>query len=153
MPYCEPCDIEAEIKDLNLSKENAIVNEAQVIEFICQEDARIDACLSTRYDVPVTGKLSLKFLKRISIALVAWRVSDIISTRKASILPNGAITQDLSGAAAYKTALKDLNYLKYGDISLPDQKTKSSGVGDSFFDSGNLENCREPCFRMDEDQW
>ena len=153
MSYCSTADIEAEVKALDLSAAGTVPSTAQVTEFIEQEGARIDSYLSARYVIPVTGTKSLSFLKRICIALVAWRVSDIISTKKTQLLPNGVISQDTSGATAYKQAIKDLEAIRRGDMSLPDQAVKESSTGKSYFASQNLEDDRKPVFDMSDQQW
>jgi phage gp36-like protein len=151
--YCTTSDIEAEIKALDLSASNAIPTTAQVTAFIDQESARIDSYLTTRYDTPITGTESLLFLKVICISLVAWRVSEIISTRKTQQLPNGMISQDVSLATAYKRAIKDLEALRKGDMSLPDEDAKNSAAGKSLFASDNLDNSYEANFDVGTKQW
>lgn len=150
--YCLKADIEAEIKDLTLSA-SSIPTEAQVTAFIDQESARIDSYLINRYEIPITGTQSLLILKRICIALVSWRVSDIISTRKLQSLPNGMISQDVSGATAYKQAIKDLEAIMRGDMSLVDSLVKNSNAGSSLFASGNLETDYQANFKINEKQW
>ena len=150
--YCDTDDVNAEVKGLTLSA-STIPTTDQVTEFIDQESARIDASVSARYAIPITGTDSLLFLKRICIALVTWRVSDIISTRKQQMLPNGMISQDLAGATAYKQAVKDLEALRKGDIKLPDEDVLNSSAGNAFFASGNSEESYDTKFDVDEKQW
>jgi phage gp36-like protein len=152
MPYCAETDIEAEIKGLVLST-GSLPTLAQVTAFIDQESARMDSYITTRYALPITGTESLKALKRICIALVTWRVSDIISTRKQQSLPNGMISQDLSGATAYKQAIKDLESMAKGLLKLPDQATSNSSAGASYFASGNSDTSYEKIFEVDKKQW
>jgi len=150
--YCTIDDIQAEIKALTLST-STIPTLAQVTEFIDQESARINSFLTKRYTLPITGTESLLNLKRICIALVAWRVSDIISTRKQQMLPNGMISQDLAGATAYKAAIKELDGLQKGGVRLPDEVPANSSAGGSFFASGNSENDYKSKFDIDTQQW
>ena len=150
--YCTTADIEAEIKALSLSA-SSIPTTTQVTEFIDQESARIDSYLSSRYTTPISGTESLLIVKRLCIALVSWRVSDIISTRKVSQLPNGMISQDLSGATAYKQAMKDLELYRKGLISLPDSTVANASAGKSGFASGNSDAQYESQFDVNEKQW
>lgn len=150
--YCSTSDIQAEIKKLPLDATTPVTTD-QVTEFIDQESARINSYITARYTLPISGTESLLFLKRICIALVTWRVSDILSTRKTQMLPNGMISQDLSGATAYKQAVKDLKALAKGDIKLPDESVSNSTPGKAFFSSNNLDTSFESAFDVSEDQW
>ena len=113
----------------------------------------INSYIVARYTLPITGTESLAMLKRICIALVAFRVSDIISTKKQQILPNGMISQDTSGATAYKTAMRQLEALKKGDIGLPDDDVSSSSAGNAFFASDNYDESYDHQIDVTEKQW
>ena len=149
MSYVTNTEIASEFKNVSFGPSSAITND-EVDEFISQEQAVIDLTISNRYNIPVTGTDSVKILKRITSAFVAYRIAKILNLKKDIPIPEKLVAQDLSDGAFYLTAKKQLNDIRDGKIILYDADVKSSGQGVGSY---NHTNAIDPLWERDTRQW
>ena len=149
MPYATSSDIASEFKGTTFGS-STTVKAAEVTEFISQEEAVINATISNRYEIPITGTEALKVLKSISIAYVAYRVAEIINLKKDIPLPEKVEPQTLDKGSKFREAQKRLLAIRDGKIILTDAVAVSSGQG---VESYNSDNNILPIFERDKDQW
>lgn len=128
MAYCTNSDVSSEFKDITFSGTTVITN-TEVDGFIAQADAFIDSYLSTKYEVPITGSISLLVLKTISITLVKARLLSIMSVKT----PQDKTKQDPDGPTLRDFAMKMLKDIKSGIIPLVDAIAVSTDDGLSSF--------------------
>ena len=149
MSYATTADIVSEFKNLRLDTASS-VKTAEVAEFIEQEEVIINAMISNRYEVPVSGTESVKILKRISIAYVAYRVAKILNLKKDIPIPEKLVPQTLNEGAARMKAEKRLFEIRDGKMVLSDAMARSSGQGVKSY---NSENSICPLWERDTKQW
>lgn len=144
MAYCVNTDVQAEFKDIDITSGTAKISSAKIDEFILQADAYINAKIGLRYIVPVTGTLSLKLLKMLSIWLVASRVSKILQIK------NSVVENETGEKSLEDRALEMIDDISKGKLNLEDATLKSSGAGfSSYAQANNLGYT----FKKGEDQW
>ena len=146
--YASLSDIVAEFKELSIDESSA-VSITDVNQYIEQESAMIEMYLEPIYVLPVTGERALKILKRLAIALVAYRIAQILSISRATVLTDTKTIQEINGGTAYKQALKDLEKISQEKLVLPDATLKSNRDPYSY----NSEQTIEPVFSTTEQQW
>lgn len=149
MPYATSTDISSEFKGIDFGSATT-VTAAEVAQFIEQEEAVINAAVSNRYEIPITGTGSLKILKSISIAYVAWRVAEILNLKKDVPFPEKFVPQTLNKGAKFKLAKERLMAIRDGGMILPDAVELPGGHGVSSYNSDN-NIC--PVFERDKEQW
>ena len=149
MAYVTSAEIASEFKNLSFGTNNAVTSD-EVDEFISQEEGVINLVISNRYEVPVTGAESVKILKRITSAFVAYRVAKILDLKKDVPIPEKLVAQDLSDGAFYLTAKKQLDNIRDGKIVLQDAEAKSLGQG---VESYNKTNVVDSIWKRDTKQW
>lgn len=154
MSYAIATDIESEFKNLNFSDLNAALTSAEVTELIEQEEAVINATISNRYEIPVTGVEALKVMKDISIAYVTYRVATILNLKKdvSTLLSikNKFIPQELNESSKFVLAKKRLADIQSGKIVLNDAVARSTEQG---IKSYNSINSIGPLWERDTRQW
>lgn len=144
MPYSTYTDVASEFKDIDFTSVNSKVLSTEVTEFISQADSLIDAAISNKYEVPVTGTASLKLLKMISILLVRDRILEIIAAKTG----NDETSQDPT--KKYLISPKDmLKSISKGDMKLVDAVVISGGGVSSF----NVDHSIKHVFKKGVDQW
>lgn len=144
MPYSTYTDVASEFKDIDFTATGAKVSSTEVTEFIVQADALIDAMISNKYEVPVTGTKSLSLLKMISIMIVRDRILEIMSVKTG----DEETTQDPS--KKYLISPKDmLKAISKGDTKLVDAVALSGGGVSSF----NVDHSIKHVFKKGVDQW
>lgn len=149
MAYAVFGDIESEFKNLSLTTGHAL-EEAEIIEFISQEEALINATISNRYETPITGTEAVKVMKSISIAYIAYRVAKILNLKKDVPIPKGFVPQQLNEGSAFVKARKQLEAIQSGKIVLNDAVARSAGQGVKSY---NAENSISSVWERDTKQW
>jgi len=149
MAYATTANIASEFKNITFDATSA-VTDTEVSSFIEQEEAVIDATISNRYEVPVTGTEALKIMKSISIAFVAYRVAKILNLKKDVPIPEKFNPQVLNEGSAFMKAKKTLSKIQSGGIVLNDAVARSLGQG---IKSYNSENDILPLWERDTKQW
>lgn len=144
MAYSTQAQIQGEFKDVTFTASTA-VTDTEVAELISQTDAEIDARLSVRYVVPVTGPTSLLLLRTISIYITAARVSKIIEVK------TGESDRDQPRRVEERnTALRMLQEIIDGKIILTDAEEADPHRGVRSY---TYENNITPCIQTTRDQW
>jgi phage gp36-like protein len=151
MAYAAISDIEAEFREITFDDASGdALTEAEITEFISQEEAVINAMISNRYEIPVTGTEAVKVMKSISIAFVAYRVAKILNLKKEVPIPEKFVPQQLNEGAAFVKAKAQLKAIQSGKIILKDAVALSLGQG---VNSYNYENSISPLWERDTPQW
>lgn len=105
MAYSSVENIQSEFKNLTISATTEVTT-TEVTRFIEEADAYIDGVISQKYQVPITGAMSLIIVRQISIYLVAQRVKDILEVK------TGSQQSEQDGRGSFKAfaekALKDI---------------------------------------------
>lgn len=128
MAYSDSDDISSEFKDIEFSTDTA-VTDTEVDGFCDQAAAQIDSVIASRYEVPVTGPISLLLLKMISILLVKGRILSILSVKT----PQDKTKQDPDGPDLIKQAMDMLAQIKKGQMVLSDATLASTEGGLTSF--------------------
>lgn len=149
MSYVTFTEIASEFKNLTFGVSGAVTSD-EVVEFIEQEEALVNASVSVRYEVPVVGVESIKILKRIVSSFVAYRVAKILNLKKDVTIPEKFVAQVLNEGSFYALASKQLESIRIGTLILPDAVTISTGQGVSSY---NAINNVEPLWERDKKQW
>jgi len=149
MAYATATDIEAEFKNITFDTSSAIT-ETEVTEYINQEEAYINAIVSNRYEIPITGNEARKILKNISIACVAYRVAKVLNLKKDVPIPEKFVPQAINEGAAYREAKKKLEMIQKGKVILDDATALSSQQGVKSY---NASNNILPIWERDTRQW
>jgi hypothetical protein len=149
MAYATSSDIASEFKGIEFTT-TSTVKAAEVTAFIEEEESVINATISNRYEVPVTGTEAKKFLKNISVAYVAFRVAKILNLKKDVPIPEKFVPQVLNEGAKYKEAKQLLYAVRDGKIILGDATALSTGQGVKSY---NSENSILPQWERDTKQW
>lgn len=154
MAYATVSDIESEFKNLSVSLGEDALSASEISEFIEQEEAVINATVSNRYEIPVTGTEALKIMKSISIAYVAYRVATILNLKKdVSVLlsvKDKFIPQELNQGSKFKIAKKQLEAIQSGRLILIDATARSLEQGVKSY---NAINSITPLWERDTKQW
>ena len=150
MAYATNSDIKSEFKNISFDLADDAVTDTEVDEFIEQEEAIINATVSNRYEIPLTGTEALKVMKSISIAYVAYRVAKIINLKKDIPIPKEMIPQVLNEGSAFRKAKKHLENIQSGKIVLKDAVALSSEQGVKSY---NAINSIGPLWERDTAQW
>lgn len=143
--YCLVQEVRDEFAGITIASSGTKVTETNVYDWIAQESAFIDACISNRYAISIDSTISpISFLvlKRIAIYRVSERVKNKIEIKT-------SVDQTSSEEKSFvqtRTPNSDLKDIMSGKIDLPDAVLVSS-TG-SVYSHG----C-EGFFRVDEQQW
>ena len=143
--YCSVQDVRDEFAGIVIASSGTKVTESQVSEWIDQESAHINACISNRYQIPIvqgTSPISFLVLKRIAIFRLSERVKSKIEIKT-------SVEQSSSEEKSFvqtRTPNSDLKDIASGKIDLPDALLVSDGG--SVYSHG----C-EGYFKVDEQQW
>ncbi len=148
MAYATDAEIQADFKDLTFST-TTNVKTADVVQFIVEADALIDAYVGTVYTVPVTtAGAGLSLLKLLSRSLVAARIKRIMEVKQEK---NADPSQNVVGVLLSPTAvMKILTDIQKQVIALAGAAALVSGGG--FF-SENVNCDVEPVIEKDTKQW
>lgn len=149
MSYATATDVQSEFKNLKLDGVSSVTTD-EVTEFIEQEEAVINATISNRYEVPITGTEALSVLKNITIHYTAYRVAKILNLRKDMPIPEKFVAQALNEGNAFKQAQKLLFEIRDGKIILKDAAALSTTQG---IESYNAKNSINPIWERDTKQW
>ena len=146
MAYCTIDDIKADFRKIEFNASSALT-EPEVVKFIDEESAYIDARLSGRYQTPITGANALLVLRKICVFLVSCRVRAVLEIKvnarvKSEFKDNKCVTD--------RNPEKLLNDIAMGKIPLNDATLLSSEDGISSF---NVDNNIEPYFSTTKQQW
>jgi|GEM_PF-5295844 len=150
MSYATVNDIESEFKNITFGSTPNTLTSDEVTEFISQEEAIIDAAISNRYTVPLTGTEALKIAKSISIAFVAYRVAKVLNLKKDVRIPENFTPQTLNSGTSLKRAKTLLSDIQSGKVVLNDAVARSAGQG---VQSYNATNNICPVWERDTAQW
>lgn len=152
MTYATVAEINSEFKSMTpaLTGSDGALIESEIEAFIEQEEAFINETISNRYTVPVSGTQSIKVLKSISIAFVAYRVAKVLNLKKHIPIPDKFAPQDLNEGSAYKIAKERLKAIQNGDVVLQDAEALTTGQGISSYNSTN--NISQ-IWKRDTKQW
>jgi hypothetical protein len=126
--YCTYTEVSSEFKDITFSASTA-VTDTEVSDFIDQSSSLIDGIIASKYEVPVTGSMSLLVLKMICIWIVKARILSILSVKT----PQDKTKQDPDGPTLLKQAMDMLKAIKKGDLALTDAIVASSDDGLTSF--------------------
>lgn len=152
MSYATTDEIVSEFKSLNISAANSAVDTAEVTRFIDEACAQIHSCLANRYVTPVTASAeALLLLKKITIDLVVFRITKILSTKKAFPVPDENVIQEITEGTAYREAMKLLEDLSEGRKQLIGAELLGTTNGVSGISSGTTDKC--PVMQKDVTQW
>ncbi len=124
MAYCTNTDLALEYKAIVFSGSSSI-SSTQVDEFGVQASALIDSYIGTKYDLPIVDTSALSLLKMIAIWLVKSRINSILSVKT----PQDKTKQDPDGPALYEQAIKMLEALRSGKLTLVGADSASSDQG------------------------
>lgn len=149
MAYATSTDIASEFKNITFDSSSA-VTDAEVDGFIEQEEAVINATISNRYEIPVTGTEALKVLKKVTIDYVACRVAKILNLKKDIPIPEKFVPQTLNECAAFRESQKLLFKIRDGKMILADAEAVSSEQGVKSYNASN-NIC--PLWERDTKQW
>lgn len=149
MAYTTHEDIASEFKNIEFSATSAITSTA-VTSFIEEEEALVNAMLSSRYETPVTDTESKLILKKIVIDFVAYRVAKILNLKKDVPIPEKVVVQQLSEGAAFKMSKQYLEMIRKGAIILSGATAQSNGQGVYSY---NYQESVLPKFERDTKQW
>lgn len=145
MAYATYTDVASEFKDVTFSASTAITD-TEVTEFIVQAEAYINSYISTRYEVPVSGSVSVLILKTVVILLVKARILSILSVKT----PQDKTKQDPDGPSLIEQAKKMLEMIKKGTLPLTDATVNSTGIAlTSFLKDEDIDYS----FTMESDAW
>lgn len=117
----------------------------KVAEIMAEEEAKVDAKIGMKYSVPVAAAASLLIVRRISLALIAERVREIIEVRGA-----GDKTDQKPGTSSADRARKELSDIEDGDLPLTGETLLSSTDGVRSY---AVAHSKEPVFEKGKDQW
>lgn len=141
MAYATLKDVGSEFNGITFN-ENSTVNAEEVEKFIEQSDSLINTYLNQKYNVPVaigTSPISFQLLKRICIALVAYRVNLIIKFK-----PEDVSNDDFTYNMGMLESIRD------GDLTLTDAVLIDET---QVIYSANVANDASSVFKMGTDQW
>jgi phage gp36-like protein len=147
--YCTQADIEINMRGVSFQASGTAISIAGLSNIIAEESALIDAHLQVRYELPIANATALLFLKRIAIALVVYRATNIIQPKQIKPIPNDNAEQEISHYSAYKDAMRFLREIQAGKMSLPleDQASVPNFVSTAVTDAD------EATFVYHETQW
>ena len=151
MSYCTLDDIKSDFKDIVFTPAAATspssITEEEVIEWIAQECAYIEAKICNKYQVPVVegdSPNSFKILKRINIGLVSNRVRHVLKVK------TGDDSKEQVGRSMHFSPKKDLKEIQEGTLKLGDAVANSDCGG---FDVGSPKSCDDMVFDPSKNQW
>lgn len=147
--YAGAVDIESEFKNIPFDS-NSAITDVEVTAFIDQEEAIINATISNRYQVPITGTDAINVMKKITIDYVAYRVAKILNLKKDVPIPEKFVPQILNEGSAFRLAKQRLEAIQSGKIVLNDALARSSEQGVESF---NAINNIESLWTRDIKQW
>ena len=146
--YVTVDQVASEFKDITFNSTSA-VKDTEVTEIIEQESAYVQSFLDPIYELPIAGADALTVLKKITTALVAFRVADILSMARSIKVSDSAVIQEIKGGTAYKAAKRDLELISKEKLVLSGATLKSNRDPSSY----NSANCVDPVFSTTEQQW
>jgi len=143
MAYCSVTEVASEFKDISFDADSSIT-ETEIEDFIDQESAFIDAKIAEKYETPVTGTSALLVLKKICIAVVAYRAKLILAVK------TGEDSVDQETRANYQMVSKMISDIAAGKTVLSDATRATAHDG---FASYNSDQLIEPVFDVTSQQW
>ena len=147
--YATEAQIEANLKGVDFSEANAVVNTAALVDILAEESQVIDQHIQPNYDLDITDADALIFLRKICIDLVVYRVAKILMPKEQKFTPDGRVIQDISYSGAWRKAMDMLKKLASREIALPNVAVKSKVFVSSTLDTCNI----KPTFEKDTRQW
>lgn len=149
MPYCTSTQVQTECKLATAFSDGPAPaatnpNATKVGEIIAETDASIDSVLRPKYTLPVTDTDDLLVLRRISLALCAERVREIMG-----VVSQAQTTDQKFTSTTADKARSDLKAIQRGDIQLNTTPATSRDGSRSYAS----ENGIEPVFKRGEVQW
>lgn len=87
MSYAVFGDIQAEFKDITFASTTA-VTDANVTEYIAQEEAALEAEVATIYVTPITGTKAISIMKKMTTLMVKARILDILPVKTGNRNPD-----------------------------------------------------------------
>lgn len=146
MPYAVIADINANLKDITFSG-STDPTQTEVETWITDYSNLIDAKISNRYTVPVTGNADAEaLLKRICVWFVLSEIKQVLS------LGGGdkQTSQYQIANGLYERAMKLLDEIRDGLTNLPGTSSASGGPASSSY---NQRNAVDAVFQKDVKQW
>ena len=145
MSYCTLSDVQSDFGKIEFTSTSKITD-TKVAEFITSESEYIDACIASKYAVPVDELNSPKafaILKRLCIFRVSDRIRNILEIKTG----NNTIDQDVKGQS--RTPRDDLKSIIDGKLRLVDcpLATTDDGVAHGLKDEAYAP------FDLSQQQW
>ena len=147
--YATEAQIEANLKGLDFSESNAVVDSAALVDILAEESQVIDQHIQPNYDLDITDADALIFLRKICIDLVVYRVAKILMPKEQKFTPDGRVIQDISYSGAWRKAMDMLKKLASREIALPNGAVKTKVFVSSTLDTDNVRQI----FEKDIRQW
>jgi phage gp36-like protein len=144
MAYCTEAQVQAEFKELKLSGTSSVTS-AQIVEFIEEADAEINAIIGLKYVTPVSTGDALVLCRRMSRAIVFERISQKLAIK----IGDPKLSQD-SSRLTKNDALALARQIADGTVKFGGATLQSSADGVSSFTSSNNV---ERVFKKDTKQW
>lgn len=144
MPYCTILQVEGEVKTAAPFSATTEPTATKVGEVMAETDAMIDSVLRAKYTLPVTDADDLLVLRRISLALTAERVREIMGIQT----QNPSTDQQYVATTADK-ARADLKAIQAGKVQLNSSPANAYDGSRSYA----RENGLTAVFKKNETQW
>lgn len=145
MAYAADTDIQAEFKSITFSG-NASVSTADVTEFISQEEAALNAAVSTVYATPITSTNGVKIMKLMTTLMVKARIMDILPVKTG----NADVEQGNPADALRERVGDMLKRILNKTLLLADATLSETSGGVKDYNSSND---IEQKWQRDVDQW
>jgi len=144
MAYSTYINVQSEFRDITFEITGGAIIQSEVTNIIAEEDAVIDAKLSTKYITPITATASLPILRKISVYMTAGRIWQILNQVTDGTKDRGA---DLINRG--NSMISKILSIGTDELKLPNAVLASS----TNIVASNYDNGIEPVFKKDEQQW
>lgn len=144
--YASSGDVTSEFKDITFGASTPVTS-TEVDNFIDEAESEINSRLSLKYVVPITGTVSLKLMKMITVWMVAERLRAILEIKEVTQDEQG---QDVRPAKGRKEALQIIGDILKTKMKLTDAELATSHSGVKSF-ATSLDNPHT--FKRNCDQW
>lgn len=145
MAYSTRTQVEGEFKSVAFSSTTE-PTDTEINRFIEEADAEIDSIIGVKYSTPVTDATGIILLRRISIAIVAERVKEILAVK----LGKKELEQQSVGELSATRARSMLDKIAQGKMKLGGAALASSHDGVKSYVSSNSVPHN---FDMTKQQW
>ena len=152
MTYASTADIQAELKNLNVSATSAVTS-AAISDFLDQSESLINMHVGKRYVTPITATESVLVLRKIEIDFVVYRVSKILDLKKSVPIPDARVIQDITEGSAYRDSMKTLMAIRDNKMDLPGETLINNSSALSSFHTETGNSGIVPLFEKGVQQW